>query len=125
MKGGIPISGLFDLSPFPASFLQPHLRLSADEIARVSPQANIRATLVPLVVAWGAAESKAFARQSVDFLTAWRAAGNIGEALPIKDANHFMVLDGFMTPDGLMTTVLDEMRKKVETGSCSPTLPEH
>jgi arylformamidase len=95
-------------------FMQPHLRLSAEEIARVSPLFLVRPAPVPLVVARGAAETRAFERQSNNFLAAWQAAGNDGDALPIADANHFMVLDGFMTADGLMTAVLDTMRRKVE-----------
>ena len=114
VKAAMPISGLFDLSPFPMSFIQPQLRLSAEEVQRVSPILHIRPSGVPLVVAWGAAESTAFERQSTDFLAAWRAAGNAGEALPIPGANHFEVLDGFMTADGLMTRHLDALRAQVE-----------
>ena len=117
VKGGIPISGLFDLSPFPATFLQPHLRLSAEDIARVSPLFHVRPRPMPLVVAWGAAESKSFQQQSSNFLSAWQAVGNDGAALPIEGANHFMVLDGFMTADGLMTQTLNDMRQKVEAAA--------
>ena len=117
VKGGIPISGLFDLRPFPASFLQPKLRLSAEEVERNSPLFHVRAVPAPLVVAWGAAESRSFEKQSLDFLSAWQAAGNAGEALPIEGADHFMVLDGFMTADGLMTRTLEAVRRKVEGGA--------
>ncbi len=114
VKGGIPISGLFDLRPFPASFLQPKLRLSAEEVERNSPLFHVRAAPTPLVVAWGSAESGSFRKQSLDFLSAWQEAGNAGEALPIEGAHHYRVLDGFMTADGLMTRTLEAMRQKVE-----------
>ncbi len=116
IKGGIPISGLFDLRPFPATFLQPKLRLSAEEVERNSPLFHVRAAPTPFVLAWGAAESGSFRKQSLDFLSAWQAAGNAGAALPIEGAHHFMVLDGFMTVDGLMTRTLEAMREKVEGG---------
>lgn len=116
IKGGIPISGLFDLRPFPATYLQPKLRLSAEEIERVSPIFHVRTASTPLVIAWGAAESGSFRTQSLDFLSAWQAAGNAGAALPIEGANHFMVLDGFMAADGLMTRTLEAMRRNVEGG---------
>jgi arylformamidase len=116
VKAAMPISGLFDLSPFPMSFIQPQLRLSAEEVQRVSPILHIRTSAVPLVVAWGAAETNEFQRQSKDFLTAWQATGNAGEALAIPEANHFEVLDGFMTADGLMTRRLDALRQRVEAG---------
>jgi arylformamidase len=98
------------------SFIQPQLRLSAEEVQRVSPILHIRTSAVPLVVAWGAAETNEFQRQSKDFLTAWQATGNAGEALAIPEANHFEVLDGFMTADGLMTRRLDALRQRVEAG---------
>ena len=117
VKGCIPISGLFDLRPFPATYLQPKLRLSAEEVERNSPLFHVRTAPTPLVVAWGGVESGSFRKQSLDFLSAWQAAGNAGEALPIEGANHFMVLDGFMAADGLMTRTLDAMRRRVEGGA--------
>ena len=117
IKGGIPISGLFDLRPFPATFLQPKLRLSAEDVERNSPLFHVRPVSTPFVVAWGSAESESFKRQSLDFLSAWQATGNAGETLRIEGAHHYMVLDGFMTTDGLMTRVLEAMRQKVEHGT--------
>ena len=117
IKGGLPISGLFDLRPFPASYLQPQVRLSAEEVERNSPLFHVRAVPPPFVIAWGAAESGSFRKQSLDFLSAWQAAGNAGEALPVEGAHHFNVLDGFMAADGLMTRTLDAMRRRVEGGA--------
>ena len=117
IKGGLPVSGLFDLRPFPASYLQPQLRLSAEEVERNSPLFHVRAVPTPLVLAWGGAESGSFRKQSLDFLSAWQAAGNAGEALSIEGAHHFTVLDGFMTADGLMTRTLEAMRRRVEGGA--------
>ena len=114
IRGALPISGLFDLRPFPASFLQPKLRLSAEEVERVSPLRHVRTVPTPLVVAWGSAESASFRQQSCGFLSAWRAAGNVGEALPVEGANHFTVLDGFLTADGLMTRTLEALRRRAE-----------
>lgn len=117
IKGGLPISGLFDLRPFPATYLQPKLRLSAEEVERNSPLFHVRAAPTRLVAAWGAAESGSFRKQSLDFLSAWQAAGNAGEALLVEGAHHYMVLDGFMTADGLMTHTSEAMRQTVERGT--------
>ena len=117
VKGAVPISGLFDLRPFPATYLQPKLRLSAEEVERNSPLFHVRPASTLLVAAWGSAESGSFRKQSLDFLSAWQAAGNAGEALPIEGAHHYMVLDGFMTADGLMTRTLEGLRLKVERGA--------
>jgi arylformamidase len=114
IKGGIPISGAFDLRPFPHCFAQPQLRLTAGEVERCSPLFHIRPMKTPLVVAWGTAEGLAFQQQSGNFLAAWTTAGNHGRALLIDGANHFEVMDGFTTADGLMTRALEELRHSAE-----------
>ena len=53
IKGGMPISGLFDLGPFCHSWLQPKLQLDADLIARQSPLFHIPDTAPPLLVTLG------------------------------------------------------------------------
>jgi arylformamidase len=114
VKGGFAISGLFDLEPLAYSFLQPALRLTADAIRKHSPQFNIRPVNTPLALAWGTAEPSAFRGQSQNFFDAWTAAGNAGGHFQLEGANHFEVLDGFATADGIMTrTVLDLLDGKL------------
>lgn len=105
IKGAIPISGLFDLEPISYSFLQPSLRLTGEQVLKDSPIRHVRKSAVPMTVVWGGKETDAFQSQSQNFLDAWRAAGNVGEALvPHKD--HFDILDGFQTVDGVLTQAL-------------------
>ena len=114
VKGGLAISGLFDLEPLAYSFLQPSLRLTAETIRRCSPQRNIEPVAAPLALAWGGAELAAFAGQSQDFAKAWAAAGNTCGHFVLPGANHFEVLEGFKTADGIMTrTVIDLLAGKL------------
>jgi len=96
VKSGCAISGLFDLEPFQYSWLQPKLRLNAEEIERNSPQRHIPKRAQPLIVTLGGDESEEFHRQSNDFLVAWTAAGLPGTYLDLPGANHFTVLEGYL-----------------------------
>ncbi len=112
VKAGFAISGLFDLEPLAQSWIQPELRLTAETIRWQSPINLVRPVSAPLVMAWGDADPGAFAGQSKRFARAWQAAGNEATSFVIEQANHFEVLDGFGTADGIMTrTVLDLVRK--------------
>ncbi|MEI4472433.1 alpha/beta hydrolase [Frigidibacter sp. MR17.24] len=102
VKGGCPISGLYDLQPFQWTWLQPKIQLTGQQIARNSPMVLARADLPPQLVAWGAEESDEFHRQSTDFCAAWQAAGNRAELMPIPGANHHAANTGFGDPDSLL-----------------------
>ena len=118
VKGGFAISGLFDLEPLSYSFLQPSLRLTGETIRRCSPQFNVVPVAAPLAMTWGDADPDAFAGQSKDFARAWQAAGNRCGTFVIENANHFEVLEGFRTADGVMVrTVLDLLDGRLPPGA--------
>ncbi len=114
IKGGFAISGLFDLEPLAYSFLQPSLRMTGETIRNCSPQHNVQPIAAPLAFTWGDADPAAFAGQSERFAAAWAAAGNRGGSFVLQNANHFEVLEGFKTADGIMTrTVLNLLDGKL------------
>jgi arylformamidase len=96
VKGCTAISGLFDLAPFPYTFLQPRLQLGWDQASRNSPILHIPDAAPPLLVAYGEDETDEFKRQSGAFLDAWRADGLDAEALVLRGKNHYEVIDGFL-----------------------------
>lgn len=98
LRGGLLISGLYDLEPLRHSYLQPQIRLDDGIVARSSPIAHVRPSVTPLHITWGGAESAEFARQSGSFHEAWQAARNTSTLAPVEAANHFTVLDGFADP---------------------------
>lgn len=106
LKGILAISGLYDLEPVSQTFVQPAIRITAEQILKASPIRLIRPSSIPLIVAWGNLETNAFQKQSSDFLQAWLNAGNNGACLIVKEANHFNILDGFLTADGLLTKAI-------------------
>jgi arylformamidase len=103
LRGGMSISGLFDLEPLRFSWLQPALQLDLDMVRRESPIHNIPARAPPQVVTLGGDESGEFHRQSRDYLAAWQAAGLQGRMLDQPGCNHFTAIDGFLDPDHPLT----------------------
>ena len=96
IKGATVVSGLFDLTPFPYTFLQPKLQLTWAEVRRNSPILHLPDEAPPLLVAYGEEETEEFKRQSEAFLGAWRARGLCGDRLVLPGKNHYDVIDGFL-----------------------------
>lgn len=107
VKAGLPISGLFDLAPFPYSFLQPALQLDWSQVRRNSPVGLVPAQGAPMVAAVGGDESEEFRRQSQAFADAWPR----GRCLEMPGCNHFTVLEELERPESrLLGTLLDLAR---------------
>jgi len=102
IKGATVISGLFDLAPFPYTFLQPKVQLTWDQVHRNSPILHLPDSAPPLLVACGGDETDEFKRQSEDFLGAWKARGLRGEHLVLSGKNHYDVIDGFLDAESLL-----------------------
>lgn len=111
MTAACPISGLFDLGPFPHSFLQPSLRLDAAQVARNSPLFLPPRCRVPVAVAVGGDESAEFHRQSRAYADHLAASGLAASYLDLPGRNHFTMLDDFMGTGGpLFATILKQIR---------------
>jgi arylformamidase len=92
-KGGLAISGLFDLRPLmEVDFLQVDIRLDAESALRLSPAFLPAASRSPVMTCVGGAESSEFLRQNALLGERWKNvfAGDI--AMPGR--NHFSVMDG-------------------------------
>lgn len=110
IKGGIPISGIFDLHPLRYSYLQPKLLLTHEIILNESPYLNIPSSGPPLLVTFGKDETKEFHRQSTDFLQAWHANGLQGELLVQEGKHHFSAIEGLTDGNSsLCNAVIDFM----------------
>lgn len=98
LSGAVLVSGVYDLQPLQFSDLQPQLQLTGEIITRCSPMCCIRPCKSPILVTWGGAESDEFRRQSEDYVSAWRLAGNRARRLPQPGRNHFDAIYGFEDP---------------------------
>lgn len=110
VKSATAISGLFDLAPFPYTFLQPQLQLTWDQVRRNSPILDLPDRAPPLLVVYGELETDEFERQSRDFLAAWKAKGFECDLLVVPNKNHYDVIDGFLDAESpLCSTMLGRM----------------
>jgi arylformamidase len=92
-KGGLAISGLYDLRPLlQVDFLQPDLRMDEESALRLSPAFLPPATRMPVMTSVGGAESSEFQRQNALLGKSWRSAFAGDIAMPGK--HHFSVIDG-------------------------------
>ena len=110
IKGAIAISGLFDLAPFPYTWLQPKLQLTWGQVRRNSPIRHLPEAAPPLIVTYGGEEPPEMQRQSSAFLRAWRDAGLDGTHVAQPNDDHFSAITGFLEPDStLLRAILDQM----------------
>jgi arylformamidase len=99
IKGGLALSGLYDLQPIRLSYLNAALQLDEAEAQRLSPQSNIAARLAPLLLAVGAAELPEFLRQQSDYHAALQGAGLASAAMQLRGLHHFSVIDALSRKD--------------------------
>jgi len=112
VKGGLPISGIFDLEPLIyAPFVNADLQLNLARAHKLSPARMPAATAAPLITAAGALESNEFRRQSELLATAWR--GNFVRHIAVADTNHLTVCDELANPASpLFDAALDLIHRR-------------
>ena len=106
VRGGIAISGIFDLEPIRLNYLNIKLGLDAQEAERNSPLLHFPPMAGELVVAYGTRELPELCRQSIDYAQAWTERGLAGHLLPIDGADHFTILEALANPEGTLMQAL-------------------
>ena len=99
VKNALSISGLYELqSIMQTPFLKDSLRLTAKQVAQVSPAWLSAPKKGVLYVVAGASESDEFLRHNALIEQAWGA-----RAVPVREAllglNHFSILDALIQPE--------------------------
>ena len=106
VRGGVAISGLFDLEPIRLSFVNAELRLTEKE-ARDNSPVNLPPTAVmPMVVAYGGDESEEYARQSEAYAEHLGTHGLTPDLRPIAGRNHFSIVADLKDPESEMTGIV-------------------
>jgi arylformamidase len=96
-RGGVLISGLYDLSPLLETSINADVQLTNETAKALSP-IHLPPTLnIPLYIVVGGAETSEFIRQSQLLPQAWPA--NVGSLEIVKGANHFTIVDECAKPD--------------------------
>ena len=100
-KGGLAISGLYDLRPLlQVDWLNVDLRLDEAAAERASPAFLPPATRAPLMTCVGGEESSEFKRQNALLAARWK--GVFAGDIPMPGRHHFSVLDGLADPSSAL-----------------------
>lgn len=96
-KGGILLSGIYDLEPLMhAHFINVDLHLTPERVAMLSPLHMTPASNAPVMTAVGGMESDEFKRQTATLAATWANAHR--EEAPVPDANHLTICDRLAEP---------------------------
>lgn len=96
VKGGLAISGLYDLRPLLQTNINNDLHLTADSALHASPAFMSPPTDAPLYTAVGGRESDEFKRQNRLIGERWR--GVFKRDVPAPECNHFTVVEELAQP---------------------------
>ncbi len=100
VRGGLAISGIFDLEPMRLCYINEKLRLDEAEARRNSPLLLER-TNRELLITYGTAELPELQRQSKEF-----AARSGHRLLPLDGHDHFSILEELASPSGALTAAV-------------------
>jgi arylformamidase len=89
LKGGLCVSGMYDLRPVLLSSRSAYVKLDAEEEDALSPQRHLDRVRCPITVAYGDRESPEFQRHGRDFAAALAAARLSSSSLAMVGLNHF------------------------------------
>ena len=104
VAAGLAISGVYDLAPIRDTGLNNALKLTDQEIAKLSPL-RLPAVHKRLDIAYGTAELPALVFDSIKLHEARMAAGAPGRLFPIEGADHFSILSELRRPDGALVDI--------------------
>jgi arylformamidase len=97
VKGGLALSGIYDLAPLvQAPFVNVDLKLDARRARTLSPAFMPPATTAPLITAVGGLESSEFQRQTALIGRAWKDV--LVRSVPMPGTNHLTVVDELANP---------------------------
>jgi arylformamidase len=110
IKGGMCISGMYDLTPVRLSARNSYVAFDDATVAALSPMRHLDRLHAPLVVAYGTCETPEFQRQNRELAAAVENAGKKVQLLVAEHYNHFELPETLCNPYGLLgRAALDPM----------------
>jgi acetyl esterase/lipase len=109
VRGGLAISGIFELEPMRWCYINDKLKLDAEDARRLSPLHHLPPVSAPLIIACGGAELPELQRQSEDYAAARQRVGLPGQLVRLAGHNHFTILEELASPGGVLTGLLMEL----------------
>ena len=102
IKGGLCVSGMYDLAPVRLSKRSAYVDFDDETVAALSPIRHLDRLRAPVVVAYGTCETPEFQRQNREFAAALAAAGKPVRLLVGEHYNHFELPETLANPYGLL-----------------------
>jgi arylformamidase len=104
VTAGLAISGVYDLAPIRGTGLNTALKLTDEEVAKLSP---LRLPVVHkrLDIAYGTNELPALVFDAIQLHQMRDAANARGQLFPIDGADHFSILGELRRPDGALVEI--------------------
>lgn len=107
IRGALCVSGLYDLRPFPWSWLQPKLQLTGRDVQTFSPLWLACQVAAPIKLVAGALESAEFERQMSSYAEHLSEQGhNVTQQL-LPEVDHFSILEHYLN-DGCFVAWIKE-----------------
>ena len=100
VKGGLCMSGMYDLAPVRLSWRSKYLNLTDAMVDALSPRRHIDRINAPIVVSYGTFETPDFQRQSRDFAAAVKAAGKEVTLFEAPNYAHLEMAETLGNPYG-------------------------
>jgi arylformamidase len=113
IRGGVGISGIYDLEPIRHSYLNVKLGLDEAMSRRNSPMLQAEAAIKPLALTVGAAELPLLRKQTADFAGHRAKYGLPVSYQEIPGANHFTIMDEMLAPTGRITMMIRQLFERI------------
>lgn len=109
VKGLLLLSGIYDLSGIPDSFLRNEAAMTVEEAASWSPLDATHHQGPTRIIAYGADETPPFLDQAAALDAMLRQSGNTSGLLPVAGANHMSVVLEMVREDGPLAQALMDL----------------
>jgi len=106
VKGGVSISGIYDLEPIRLCYLNDKVGMDEEVAHRNSPVHQIYPNPAPLMLVSGDIESDEYSRQAEAMEAVWKTHGYRCEHLSLPGRNHFTMADLLREPESEITVAL-------------------
>lgn len=109
LKGLLLISGIYDLSGIPDSFLRDEARMTPTEAQAWSPLTSQQRACPKRIIAFGGDETPPFHEQASEFQARLSNQNNQSRLLSVPGLNHMSVVLDLADPDGELGRCLADM----------------
>jgi arylformamidase len=113
VKGGVAISGIYDLEPIRHSYLNEKLGLDEATSHRNSPILEAGGPMKPLALTAGSGELPLLRRQTADFAGHRAKYGLPVSYEEIPGADHFTILNEMLAPTGRITLMIRQLFERM------------